>query len=145
MVETKLPQDNRDNVQASRVVIVLLVFISLCVAGPITVSVHDAVHVLCGAEGECFGAARWVEGISMLPFWNLLLGAWATVLFCLSALSYRFMLPRIWVIQQGLFAENEKEAFSSLGQLKKAALLCLFFSSVVWVGMLIVSLSLYNG
>ncbi|MBL4606885.1 MAG: hypothetical protein JKY01_03540 [Pseudomonadales bacterium] len=131
-------------VTISPTVLLLLVAIPMGFSGPIAVSIHQAVHILCAVNGECFGDKRWLEGISGLPMWNLLFGTGAAALFITSTLSYFALFPRLSRILQDIARSNGKEAPNGLPKLKKTALISMIFSSILWVAMLLISIYLYN-
>ena len=138
------PTSENDKVRASRLGIIILAAVSIGLAGPIAVNIHQAAHVLCAVKGECFGETRWLEGISALPMWNMLFGTGAGALFILSAISYVFVFPRVWPALLDSHIGDEEE-IPSLAQLKKSALICMIFSSILWMTMLVISITLYQG
>ena len=138
------PSSENDKVRASRLGIIILAAVSIGLAGPIAVNIHQAAHVLCAVKGECFGETRWLEGVSALPMWNLLFGTGAAALLILSAISYVLIFPRVWPALLEAHT-GDKEEVPSLAQLKKAALVCMLFSSILWMAMLVASISLYKG
>ena len=133
-------ENNKQSPRASRATLLVLLAISIGLAGPIAINVHELTHVLCAVKGECFGEVKWLEGISALPIWNLMFGTWAAVLFVLSALGHRFILPSLVQALQSTLAAQEANKLPSLAELKKAAQLCLIFSAALWLLMLLVAI-----
>ena len=144
MTEANPSQLKGKNVKASRAALIVLVLVSMGVAGPIAVSIHEAAHVLCAVKGECFGETRWLEGISALPVWNLLFGTGAAALFIISALSHFYIFPKLLPVLHDLANGAEKE-IPTLAQFRRASAIYMLFSSILWVAMLITSITLYQG
>jgi Na+/proline symporter len=127
-------------VRTSRAAIIILIAIALGLAGPIAINIHELAHILCAVKGECFGEARWLEGISALPIWNLLFGTGAATLFVLSALGHFFVIPKVG---QALSDSVSPDNMPSVEELKKATRLCMIISAIVWLTMLIASIWFY--
>lgn len=131
------------SVRASRASILVLLAISIGLAGPIAINIHELTHVLCAVKGECFGEVKWLEGISALPIWNLLFGTWAVVLFVLSALGHSFVMPSLLQVLQSAHTTHDADKLPSLAELKKATRLCMIFSSLLWLAMLVTAIWYY--
>lgn len=132
-----------DKVYASRIGIILLGAISIGLAGPIAVNIHQIIHVLCAVKGECFGDNLWLEGVSALPLWNLLFGTAAAAMFILSVLSHTFIFKRVSLVLQETHT-GPKEEIPSLEELKKASWVCMIFSSILWLVMLFAGIYMYG-
>ena len=144
MTETSPNQRKVEKAKASRAALIILIAVSIGVSGPIAINIHQAAHVLCAVKGECFGATSWLEGISGLPIWNLLFGTGAASLFILSALSHFYIFPKLLPLIHHALNGSEKEMLN-LGQLRKSSIICMLFSSILWVAMLIASFIFYQG
>ncbi len=143
MTETNPNDLKGKKVKASISALAILVGVSVGLSGPIAVNIHEAAHVLCAVKGECFGETRWLEGISALPVWNLLFGTLGASLFVLSALSHFYIFPKFIPVFHDA-AKNAKKSFPTLAQLRKSSAICMLISSILWVAMLITSISLYQ-
>lgn len=144
MTETNPNDLTGKKVKASIAALALLVGVSVGLSGPIAVNIHEAAHVLCAVKGECFGETRWLEGISALPVWNLLFGTLGASLFILSALSHFYIFPKFILAFHDLARDAEKN-IPTLAQLRKSSAICMLVSSILWVAMLLTSISLYQG
>lgn len=131
-------------IRASRAAIIILVAIALGLAGPIAINTHELAHILCAVKGECFGEARWLEGISALPIWNLLFGTGAATLFVLSTLGHFFVIPKVGqALHDSVSPDNTHNNMPSVEELKKATRLCMIISAIIWLTMLIASIWFY--
>jgi len=144
MTETNPNDLKGKKAKASIAAFAILVGVSVGLSGPIAVNIHEAAHVLCAVKGECFGETRWLEGISALPVWNLLFGTLGASLFVLSALCHFYIFPKFILAFHDLASDAEKN-IPTLAQLRKSSAICMLVSSILWVAMLITSISLYQG
>lgn len=136
--ETKNP-----HVRTSRITLLVLLTTSIGLAGPIAINIHELTHVLCAVKGECFGEVKWLEGISALPIWNLLFGTWAAVLLILSTLGHHFVWPTLVTVLQNSQPTHGTSTRPSLAELKKTSRLCMIFSFLLWLAMLVAALWYY--